>query len=78
MVSKDLSSSQTQFGPVLDAPAYEGADLAYVSKTIELMVERGDIVEVESVLESMPYRAKSLYYPADTEVSVVPSFKTER
>jgi len=42
------------------------------------MVERGDIVEVEYVLKSVPYRAKSLYFPAGTEVSVVPSFKTER
>lgn len=63
---------------VLESPAYEGTDLAYVSKALELMVEREDIVEVEYVLKSMPYRAKSLYFPAGTEVAVVPPSKSER
>ena len=48
------------------------ADLKSAAITIDLMVERGDIVDVEYVLKSAPYRVKSLYFPTDTEVIVQP------
>lgn len=38
--------------------------------TMDNMVSEGKIVEVEYVLPSMPYRSKSLYFPALTELIV--------
>lgn len=57
---------------VFKSPVYEGIETSDILETIDLMVELGDIVEVEYSLKATPYRLKSLYFPAGTEVAVVP------
>lgn len=41
--------------------------------TINKLVKTGELVEVEYVLPDMDYRAKSLYFPKGTKVSLEPS-----
>ena len=39
-------------------------------KILESMVKNGLIIEVEYVLESMDYRTKSMYFPANTRITI--------
>lgn len=41
-----------------------------IVNTISDLVKSGDLVEVEYVLPSMDYRAKSMYFPKGTEVRI--------
>lgn len=41
-----------------------------ITTTLESLVERGELVEVEYILERMDYRVKSIYLPKGTKAKV--------
>lgn len=42
-----------------------------IPTVIRSLVADGELIEVEVTLESMPYRVKSIYFPANTQLKVL-------